>query len=66
MIQHKVEDPLSDGLLSGRFEHFIDVLIDVEITTDEEGKETKDIVLYRKDEGKETDTEKELEVLAPA
>jgi ATP-dependent Clp protease ATP-binding subunit ClpC len=66
VIQHKVEDPLSDGLLSGKFEHYIDVMVDVETTTGEDGKETKDILLHRKDEGKEPDLESELEVLAPA
>ncbi len=65
VIQHKVEDPLSDGLLSGRFEHFMDIMVDVETIMDENGKETKDIVLSRKDQPKDAEPDPELETLAP-
>ena len=44
IIQQKVEDPLSDGLLSGKFEHGTTVLVDVEITEEDE-TETKEIIL---------------------
>ena len=65
VIQQKVEDPLSDGLLSGRFEHFMDISVDVETSVDEDGKEMKEIVLYRKDERKETLAEEPELMAAP-
>ncbi|MFQ5616101.1 MAG: ATP-dependent Clp protease ATP-binding subunit, partial [Anaerolineales bacterium] len=47
IIQQKVEDTLSDGLLSGEFEDGVTVTIDIEATEDED--EEKDITLYTKE-----------------
>ena len=44
-IQAKVEDPLSDGLLSGKFQHNSTIMADVETVKDEFGDEVEDIVL---------------------
>ncbi len=45
VIQQKVEDPLSDGLLSGKYEPGNTVTIDVGTVEDESGAEVEDIVL---------------------
>ncbi len=45
VIQQKVEDPLSDGLLSGNFEPGAPVTVDVGTVTTEDGEEIQDIVL---------------------
>ncbi len=45
VIQQKVEDPLSDGLLSGRFEEGATIVVDVAVKEDESGEEEKEIVL---------------------
>ncbi len=45
VIQQKVEDPLSDGLLSGRFQHGEPVRVIVATVTNENGTETRDISL---------------------
>ena len=45
VIQQKVEDPLSDGLLSGNFDSGVPITVDVGKVTDEDGVETDDIVL---------------------
>jgi ATP-dependent Clp protease ATP-binding subunit ClpC len=45
IIQQKVEDPLSDGLLSGRFHHGDPIAVDTEFSQDENGVEQKEIVL---------------------
>ncbi|HNB51555.1 MAG TPA: ATP-dependent Clp protease ATP-binding subunit [Anaerolineales bacterium] len=63
VIQNKVEDPLSDGLLSGRFEHFSDIMVDIETKTDDDGKETKDILLFKKGEPETPKPEGELEAM---
>jgi len=45
VIQQKVEDPLSDGLLSGKFEHGAPVTVDVGMVSSEDEEDHKDIVL---------------------
>ena len=55
VIQQKVEDPLSDALLSGRFKAGDTVVVDVEILEDE-----TDIVLRSEDEAITPESEKEL------
>lgn len=60
VIQQKIEDRLSDALLSNEFKNGQHVLIDVE-TIEEDGAEVKKIVLKH---DKEADQEKEQEDLA--
>ncbi len=45
VIQQKIEDRLSDTLLGGEFAHGSTILVDVETTTGEDGKEKKEIIL---------------------
>jgi ATP-dependent Clp protease ATP-binding subunit ClpC len=45
VIQQKVEDPLSDGLLSGRFEHGAPITVDVGTVSSEDEDDREDIVL---------------------
>jgi ATP-dependent Clp protease ATP-binding subunit ClpC len=45
VIQAKVEDPLSDGLLSGKFQQKSTIMADVETIKDEFGDDIDDIVL---------------------
>ena len=65
VIQQKIEDPLSDGLLSGRFEQFNDIIVDVETSEDEDGKPQKEIILHRADDSKETPEETPELAVAP-
>ena len=60
VIQHKVEDRLSDALLAKAFEDGQNILIDVE-TVEEDGAEVKRIVLTRDNE---VDQEEEPDLAA--
>ena len=62
VIQQKVEDPLSDGLLSGKFEHGAPVTVDVGPVSSEDEDEHDDIVL--KPEELEAAAEPEMEPVA--
>ncbi|HUF38794.1 MAG TPA: ATP-dependent Clp protease ATP-binding subunit [Anaerolineales bacterium] len=62
VIQQKVEDPLSDGLLSGKFERGSPVVVDVGSVSSEDEAEHDDIVL--KPEELEAADEPEMEPVA--
>ncbi len=64
VIQNKVEDPLSDKLLSGAIEAGTTVLVDAAITVDEDGQEEKEISLQTKTSAKESSALEEV-VAAP-
>ena len=61
IIQRKVEDRLSDGVLSGEFEHGSTISVDVQTVVDEDGREQEDIVL----KSEEVPAEEPAEVAAP-
>jgi ATP-dependent Clp protease ATP-binding subunit ClpC len=62
VIQQKVEDPLSDGLLSGKFEHGAPILVDVGMVSSEDEDDHADIVL--KTEELQAAAEPEMEPVA--
>ncbi len=64
VIQNKVEDPLSDQLLSGAIEAGTTILVDAAITVDEDGQEEKEISLQTKTSEKESSALEEV-VAAP-
>ena len=63
VIQQKVEDPLSDGLLSGKFEHGAPVIVDVGLVSSEDEADHDDIVL-RAEEMQAASEEPEMEPVA--
>jgi ATP-dependent Clp protease ATP-binding subunit ClpC len=61
VIQRKIEDKLSDGLLANQFQEGHQILIDVEMK-EEDGQETKEIIL--RDNGQNGDEKEEPDLAA--